>query len=373
MIPNMEALLALPARLGLRAVVMMSPENFAYASGSNVITVRLIRPRHGYVMITPAGAELIVCSIEKTLVQAESWIDTITVYTEFVDKPVAVLAARLKAQGIDSGRIGIDLDYLNKAAFDDLCNLLPNVEWVNTTEDVAAIRAVKTADEVAKLKMATCATHRAVLDAMADSTLGDTEAQMARRIMDGMLEGGADGVLFLCFASGDRTDQPHAHATDRVPAPGELIRFDVGATWGAWASDFARTYSTGEPTQLQRDTYRKLSEIQQETIEFIKPGVTAEAIFEVCKAGYEKRGLRFHMPHIGHSFGLELHESPMLRPGEKTLITEGMVLNIEPIVIDEKRGTYHLEDLVEVTSDGARLLTLGLAPREIPIIGTKIG
>jgi hypothetical protein len=30
----------------------------------------------------------------------------------------------------------------------------------------------------------------------------------------------------------------------------------------------------------------------------------------------------------------------------------------------------HTEDLVEVTETGARVLTLGLAPEEIPVIGT---
>ena len=371
--PNKDAILGLPAQLGLDAIVMMSPENFAYASGTNIITVRLIRPRHGYVLVDSKGAELIVCSIEKTLAESESWIRDLVVYTEFVDVPVEVLAERLKAHGISSGRIGIDLDYLPKADFDRLAQLLPGVEWVNTTEEVAKIRAVKTASEVDKLKAATIATHQAVLEAMAASKLGDTESEMAGRIMQGMLDRGADGILFICFASGDRTNQPHAHATSRVPKASEIIRFDVGATWGPWASDFARTYSTGAPSQLQKDTYRKLSEIQQETIDFIRPGVTAEAIFDVCKQGYAKRGLKFHMPHIGHSFGLELHESPMLRPGEKTVIAEGMVLNIEPMVIDEENNAYHIEDLVEVRADGNRLLTLGLAPREIPVIGERIG
>ena len=42
--PNSEALKALPAQQGLDAVIAMSPENFAYASGAFISTVRLIRP-----------------------------------------------------------------------------------------------------------------------------------------------------------------------------------------------------------------------------------------------------------------------------------------------------------------------------------------
>ena len=40
------------------------------------------------------------------------------------------------------------------------------------------------------------------------------------------------------------------HATDRKPQPGDIIRFDVGATWGPWASDFARTYSKNPKHQI---------------------------------------------------------------------------------------------------------------------------
>jgi Xaa-Pro aminopeptidase len=78
------------------------------------------------------------------------------------------------------------------------------------------------------------------------------------------------------------------------------------------------------------------------------------------------------MPHIGHSFGVELHESPMLRPGEKTAIKPGMVINIEPVLIDENRVLYHVEDLFVVTEDGYRLLTLGFPQDELPVIGTRV-
>ncbi len=78
------------------------------------------------------------------------------------------------------------------------------------------------------------------------------------------------------------------------------------------------------------------------------------------------------MPHIGHSLGVELHETPMIRPGEKRKLEEGMVINIEPLITDSAGETYHLEDLFVVTGSGPRLLTQGFAPRSIPVIGEPI-
>jgi Xaa-Pro aminopeptidase len=146
----------------------------------------------------------------------------------------------------------------------------------------------------------------------------------------------------------------------------------VGGTYKSWMTDFARTYSTGNPTPLQRDTYRTLATIQKSTIEFVKAGVAAEDVFFFCKESFGKHGIKFHMPHIGHSFGIELHENPMLRPGEKTKLKPGMVFNVEPLVFDGAGAGYHLEDLLVVTDKGSRLLTNGLAPRELPVIGVPL-
>ena len=94
-----------------------------------------------------------------------------------------------------------------------------------------------------------------------------------------------------------------------------------------------------------------------------------EDVFFLSRDEFKKQGLKFHMPHVGHSFGIEAHERPMMRPGEKVPIQAGMAINIEPNVFDELNNFYHVEDLVEVTKEGARVLSLGLAPPELPVIG----
>jgi Xaa-Pro aminopeptidase len=372
-VPNVQQLKALPATLGASAVVAMSPENFAYVSGVFILTVTLVRPRQGYVIVPAKGDPvMVICSIEKTLAEADGWIKDIRTYTEFADNPIDALTAALKSLGLTTGKLGIDLDFLPASSQQRLLANLPGVALVNSTEDIARIRAIKTPNEVAFMEATTKQTHKAVLDAMAASKLGDTELAMANRIATGIINNGADGTLFIVFASGERTSQAHAHATERVPKPSEIIRFDVGGTYGAWASDFARTYSTGSPTNLQSETYANLAEIEKATIEMVKPGVIAEDVFFFCRDQFAKRGMPFHMPHIGHSFGVELHESPMLRPGDKTVIKAGMVLNVEPMATDGEGSYYHLEDLFVVTDSGPRILTHGLPPKEIPVIGQKI-
>lgn len=371
---SIDPIRAIPSSLGLKAVVAMSPENFAYVTGAFILTVKQIRPRQAYAVLA-AGADpfIVVCSIEETLTKDESWIPSVHTYTEFADDPIDSLVKAMKAAGLTSGKMGIDLDYLPVSSFQKLTAQLPDVEWVNTTEEIAAVRAIKNGSEVALLETTTKQTHRAILDAMEASKPGDSERDMANKIANNIILNGADGTLFICFASGKRTGHPHTMASpDVIPQPGDVIRFDVGGTYGAWASDFARTYSAGDPTDSQKQHYSSLCDVQRETIEMMKPGVTAEDVFYFCKESFARHGLPFHMPHIGHSFGVELHESPMMRPGDKTPLKAGMVINIEPSVKDGEGNAYHTEDLLVVTDTGTRLLTLGLAPREMPVIGQKV-
>ncbi len=372
-IPNRERLQALVKELGLDALIAMSPENFAYVAGVHILTVKELRPRQGFAVIPAKGDPfLVICSIEKTLAESEGWIKDIHVYTEFVHNPIDFLSDVLREKGLGGGKIGIDLDYLPANSFERFKKNFHNVGLVDTTEKIAAIRAIKTPAEVSLMEKAAKETHRAVLNALADSKLGETERVIANRIANGIVNQGADGTLFLCFTSGDRTPQPHGYATERVPREGEIIRFDVGGTYGAFATDFARTYSAGNPSAIQRETHRKLCEAQEATINSMRPGVTAEQVFFTCKEEFKKRDLPFLLPHIGHSFGVELHESPMMRPGDKTPLKAGMVINIEPMTVDPEGSFYHTEDLLVITDTGHRLLTLGLAPKELPVMGRKI-
>lgn len=371
--PNLDAIAALMTSRSLDALVCMSPENFTYVSGAHITTVKTMRPRQAFAIIRRHGDPiLVVCAIEKSLAKSESWVSDIRLYIEFRDDPVSVLASVLETEGMGACRIGIDLDYLPASSHERLHGKLPGLRLENTTEAVAAIRAIKSPDEIALLERTGKDTHRAVLDALAESRLGDTEGTIANRIVHRLIDDGANGLQHVHLASGERSPQIHNHPGDDMPLEGEILRLDVGGIYGAYCSDLARTYSTGNPSALQRDTYRKLIEVQTATIAAMKPGVPAEDIFFFCKAEFEKRGLPCTLPHIGHSFGIEAHEAPMIRPGDKTLLAPGMVINIEPMTIDTEGSCYHTEDHVLITESGNRVLTHGLAPLEIPLLGVAL-
>mgnify|MGYP006171655457 CR=1 FL=1 len=83
---------------------------------------------------------------------------------------------------------------------------------------IAAVRAVKSPDEIAKLEFAARGTHQAVLDAMAESRLGDTEKEMANRISKGIIDNGADTVA-VGVARGPRRGSAQPPSPPPTPPP----------------------------------------------------------------------------------------------------------------------------------------------------------
>jgi Xaa-Pro aminopeptidase len=66
---------------------------------------------------------------------------------------------------------------------------------------------------------------------------------------------------------------------------------------------------------------------------------------------------------LGHGVGLEIHERPNLGRNLDELLPEGAVVTIEPGIYLPGLGGVRIEDMVEVTADGCRVL--GTSPREL--------
>lgn len=102
------------------------------------------------------------------------------------------------------------------------------------------------------------------------------------------------------------------------------------------------------------------------TLNFIKPGILAWEVDKFVREAFTKFGYgpenQAHL--IGHGFGLDFHENPILKPGSKAEIKPGMVFALEPAVSDPNFGTMRFEDDILVTETGTRVLSSKL-PRKL--------
>jgi Xaa-Pro aminopeptidase len=71
--------------------------------------------------------------------------------------------------------------------------------------------------------------------------------------------------------------------------------------------------------------------------------------------------------HVGHGIGLEPYDPPTIAPGSDTALEPGMVFCVETPYYEHGWGGVQVEDAVEVTAAGARLLTR--SSRELQLVG----
>ena len=135
------------------------------------------------------------------------------------------------------------------------------------------------------------------------------------------------------------------------------MRVDFGAIWDGYGSDVARMAVVGEPSDEQREMYRKHRQVERKAIEFMRPGVRGCDVYKCCEEAYAESGIHYPGPHAGHGFGLAGHEIPMLQPYNQEEFRPNMLICIEPVIMFKELGGFQVEDLVLITEDGSQILT----------------
>lgn len=356
---------------GVDAVVAVSPENTYYLSGCFIRTQISVRERLALV-VWPLGGEpaYIVCNIEESLARDQSPIKDIRTYVEFLESPVAALAAVLEEKGLANGKLGVEERFFTAHYYHELQRLAPKARLAGVDETIESVRAVKTPAEIERIVDAYRKTEKVINDAWAASTLGDSEKVIARRMLLGLLDNGADSLRHITLAAGENTIHAHPRPSDRALRDGDLLLTDFGGNFFGFSSDMARMGIAGKPGQRELDEYKRYREVYVSLLHFLKPGVTAADVYNFCKSEYAKRGFPMTSPHVGHSVSrFAGHENPNLHPKNNQVLEPDMLFAVEPSFKPAPDKRYHVEDLVHVTETGCRIYTNWQSTEQMIAIG----
>ena len=342
---------------GLEAVVAASPENFFYLSNCLLLSQQIIPSRLCMAIApreTPPAA--MVCYCEERQMRQDSWMTDIRTYLEFQEHPMTALAGTLREMGLARAVIGIERHFLTAADVDRLGEELPQARLREADRLFGRVRAIKTPAELEILTQAASVTEGAIQASFRKARPGQSEKVMADDLSGRVLHAGATSQ-WITLAVGANTAVNHPFPSSKPLNPGEVLRVDVGGTFQGYQSDVARTAAIGAVTSEQASVYRRLREAQRRTIDTARPGVRACDLYFTCRRELEQRGLSMTSQAVGHGLGIGMHEFPVLHGRETARIQPGMVLNVEPAVLDSQGFLYHLEDLFVVTETGPRILT----------------
>lgn len=269
----------------------------------------------------------------------------------------AALAAAVLRQGLGSGRIGLDEKACPVPLRRQLTELLPGVDFVDASDWLSGVRAIKLPGEIDLLERSARIVESAMIAGMDAAAIGVTEAEIARVVASTMVASDME-PRFIVVTSGPRSALADAYATDRTLQAGDLLRFDVGGMYEGYWADLGRTAVMGEPTAKQRTFYDAMLAGEQAQFELAAPGVPAEDIFTRAVEVVERTGPNpYRRQHCGHGIGLEVYEAPIVRPASPTPLEPGMTFCFETPYYEIGWGGMMVEDALVVTETGVRLLS----------------
>jgi Xaa-Pro aminopeptidase len=329
--------------LGAEAVLVTRLPNVRYLSG--------FTGSNGTLVLAPGRGELLTDGrYEEQSAREVPDLDRTVSSGPLVPAVVAALD-RLGAR-----RLAFEADGLTYRTFADLG--AAGLDLVPASGEVERLRWTKEPEEVALIGEAQAIADESFDVVTGKLVAGVTEREAAFELDVTMRRLGAEALAFdTIMAFGEGAAEPHHRPTDRALRAGDVVKMDFGCVVRGYHSDMTRTIAFGDLDARLRDVYEVVRDAQRAGVEAVRAGTTGGEVDRASRSVIENAGLGASFKHgLGHGVGLEIHEGPALRPGGEDVLPEGAVVTVEPGVYLEGIGGVRIEDMVEVTGDGCRVI-----------------
>jgi Xaa-Pro aminopeptidase len=369
MLLNRARLTDLMKKAGIPVLISAKPENAIYLTSYHPMGSRTIKDRLTYVLYfaDEAKAPLALCpSVDLRQMRELSWLpeDQVMPFVEFktgkdqglVTDKFGFLAEQIRGAGYATDQVGVETSFLPENILNSFRAALPDAKFVNSDPVIKRARAVKTPEEIERLRKACRATEAGCkkLIECASRLWFEDEAAAAARAASMMQ--GAETIGFCAVGSALRSANVHNNPRHEPITAGSVFRFDYGAIYDGYWGDLARTFVMGKPNPAQQKYHDAVKAAQEAGLSAVRPGVTADYIYKEALKGGQVYDPELRREHVGHGLGLEVHEEPVLRLGNEQVIEAGMVICVEVGKYLADIGGFQIEDTVLVTDTGIEIL-----------------
>ena len=238
-----------------------------------------------------------------------------------------------------------------------LRNAFPDADWVDALYVLERQRAKKSADELAKLKIAS----EAVLASMQAVIAGHGPGASKNDVVEALRREETNrGLTFEYCLITCGTSMNRAPSEQKWQA-GDIMSIDSGGNYHGYIGDICRMAIQGKPDAELEDLLAEIETIQRAAMKPVRAGAMGREIYAGAEPLRAKSKHHNHLDFLGHGMGMVSHEAPRLTdhgpvpyPADDAdrSLEAGMVISVETTLLHPKRGFIKLEDTVVVTDSG---------------------
>jgi Xaa-Pro aminopeptidase len=289
-------------------------------------------------------------------------------YTAAHDAELAATALQRFATGT-VGMLGTAA--ISYALIDTLrSGALRDARFVDASDLVDPIKAVKTNEEIALVRMCAAAQDaamRAALEALRPGMRELEVAAVAEQVGHSL---GSEQGLFLSFSgpAGTPGQIVNRHLQHRALQAGDQFSLLVENNGpGGYYCELGRSAVLGKATPKMKEQQRMLLEVQQFCVDQLRPGADCRKIFEDYNAHMRSHGLPEEKRVHFHGQGYDMVERPLVRFDETMPVEANMYFSLHPAFSTEHGYSWTSDDYL-LTADGT-VERLHAMPQELFEVG----
>lgn len=302
--------------------------------------------------------------------RAQTWVDDVR---DGRNRWAENAVERLKEIGFDKGTVGITgLSGLFRAPDGIIPHrtvklleaAFPKARFVNATEMMQEIRALKSMEEIGFLERSATIIEEMIATMREAATPGTAEKDLYAAMLSTMLKKGGELPTLLFLGTGPGVTNSSFVPTERVIQKGDRVVNKIEAKYGGYAAQAVAPMVVGKPDKILQEMIDVSLACFNSILEKMRPGTTFGALFDTYTGAVERYGKNKYLWYhpMMHARGLG-DDGPALL-GDKDLerfreieLQAGMVFVLKPQgrSVDTK-DRASLGDTVVVTENGARRL-----------------
>ena len=343
--------------------VMMihTPENLCYLTGYQT---------PGYywyqTLIVPMDGEPVFITrlIEATNIEPLTWVEDSRPYRDH-ENWVAHTIDALKSCGLEDKHIGLEYDswFLTTRDYLQLTSSLQDTKFVDCSGLVEEGRMIKSSQEIEYIRQAAKASEAGMRAGIEATEIGCTENDVAAAIHSAQIKAGSEYTgLPIFIRSGARNALTHSTWYRKELVPNEGVSFEIPGCINRYHAAQMTNIFLGDPPQAVVKGTEVMVQALDETMNFIKPGITtAHEAHMHCAKVIDDGDLGVSMNHraaysIGIGFAPDWGEGHIIsmKEGEHTTLQTGMTFHLIPLVFLPGLTSVGTSHTIHITDNGCQ-------------------